>query len=166
MLFCTKSIENMQLKLLLHLQGANEFGILWFWIIPLLILIKKSTCLCTLLFKSNGILSSNAYSIYRSSLIWSKLLTWHLPGILRWLCEISYTYDYSSRLGDHSESGRFEKRDIKALATGRAFGGYFNIRDRLVWGFKLFLFHGIEMKLTHTFHILMIIRRVWATIQN
>ena len=46
---------------------------------------------------------------------------------------ISYTYDYSSRLDDHSKLERFEKRDIKALATGRAFGGYFNIRDRLVY---------------------------------
>ena len=41
------------------------------------------------------------------------------------------------------------KRDIKTLATGSGFGGYFNIRDILVWELKLFLFHWIEMKLMH-----------------
>ena len=51
------------------------------------------------------------------------------------------------RLGGHSKSIRFEKRNIKTLATGRVLGGYFNMRDRLVWKFKSFLFHGIEMKL-------------------
>ena len=35
------------------------------------------------------------------------------------------------------------------LATGTLFGGYFNIRDRLVWEFNLFVYHGIEIKLGH-----------------
>ena len=87
--------------------------------------------------------------IYRSSIFWSKLLAWHLSGDLWGWCEISYAYDYSSRLYDHSKSVRFEKRDIKMLATGTVFGGYFNLRDRLLWELKLFLFHWIEMKLAH-----------------
>ena len=58
-------------------------------------------------------------------------------------------HDYSSRLCDHSKSVSFEKRNIKMIATGSVFGGYFNIRDKSVWEFKLFLFHGIEMKLMH-----------------
>ena len=96
-----------------------------------------------------GFFSSNSYLIYRSSIFWSELLTWHLPGILWWCCEIPYTYDYSSRLGDHSKSVRFEKHNFKTLATGSVLGGYFNICDRLVWEFKLFLFHAIEIKLMH-----------------
>ena len=103
----------------------------------------------TLLFKSNGIYFSNAYLIYRSSIFWSNILTWHLSGVLWGGCEISHDYDYSSRLSDHSKSVRFEKRDIKTLATGTVFGGYFIIRDRLLWEFKLFLFHGIVMTLVH-----------------
>ena len=63
--------------------------------------------------------------------------------------KFSYAYDYSSRLYDHSKSVRFEKRDIKTLAIGTVFGGYFIIRNRLLWELKLFLFHGIEMKLVH-----------------
>ena len=72
----------------------------------------------TLLIKSNGIYFSNAYFIYRSSIFWSKLLTWHLSCVLSGWCEISDAYDYSSLLYDHSKSVRFEKRDIKTLATG------------------------------------------------
>ena len=106
-------------------------------------------CYCTLLFKSNGIYFSNAYLIYPWSIFWSKLLTWHLSSVWWGWCEISYAYDYSSRLNDHSKSIRFEKRDIKTLATGTVFGGYFIIRDRMLWELKLFLFHGIEMKLVH-----------------
>ena len=104
---------------------------------------------CSLLFKSNGIYFSNAYLIYRSSIFWSKLLTWHLSGDLWGWCEISYAYDYSSRLYDHSKSVRFEKRNIKMLATGTVFSGYLIIRDRLLWELKSFLFHWIEMKLAH-----------------
>ena len=104
---------------------------------------------CTLQFKSNGIYFSNAYLIYPWSIFWSKLLTWHLSSVWWGWCEISYAYDYSSRLNDHSKSIRFEKRDIKTLATGTVFGGYFIIRDRLFWELKLFLFLGIEMKLVH-----------------
>ena len=85
--------------------------------------------------------------MHQSLIYFSKLLTWHLSSVLWSLCEISYTYDYSSRLGDHSKSVRFEKHDFKTLATGTIFGGYFNICDRLVWEFKSFLFRGIEMKL-------------------
>ena len=106
-------------------------------------------CRFTLLFKSNGIYFSNAYLIYRSSIFWSKLLTWHLSGVIWGWCKISIAYDYSSRLYDHSKSERFEKRDIKTLATATVFGGYFIIRDRLLWELNLFLFHGIEMKLVH-----------------
>ena len=97
--------------------------------------------------------------------IWSidhQYLTWHLSGILWWKCEIAYTYDYSSRLGDHSKSVRFEKRDIRTLVTEAVFGGYFTIRGRLVQGFKLFLFHGIERKLVHT--ITVCIFRYWNEI--
>ena len=104
---------------------------------------------CTLLFKINGIYFSNAYLIDWSSVIWSKLLTWHLSGVLWGRCEISYAYNHSSRLYDQSKSVWCEKRDIKSLATGTVFGGYFIIRDRLLWKLKLFLFHGIEMKLVH-----------------
>ena len=43
---------------------------------------------CTLLFKSNGIYFSNAYLIYWSSISWSKLLTWHLSGVLWGWCDI------------------------------------------------------------------------------
>ena len=107
------------------------------------------TTTCTRLFKSNGIYFSNAYLIYQSSIFWSKLLTWHFTGILWGWCEILYAYDYSSRLYDHSKSVSFEKRDIKTFATGTDFGGCFIMRDRLLWELKLFLFHGIEMKLVH-----------------
>ena len=51
---------------------------------------------------------------------------------------MSYSYDYSLRLGDRLKSVKFEKRDIKTLATGTALGGYFNIGDRLVWEFNFF----------------------------
>ena len=107
----------------------------------------------TLLFKSNGIYFSNAYLIYRASIFWSKLLIWHSSGVLWEWCEISYAYDYPLRLYDHSKSVRFKKRDIKTLATGSVFGGYFIIRDRLLWELKLFLFHGIDMKLVHKINV-------------
>ena len=103
----------------------------------------------TILFKSNGIDFSNAYLIFRPSIFWCKLLTRHLSGVLWGRCEMSYAYDYSSRLYDHSKSVRFEKRDIKTFATVTVFGGYFIICDRLLWELKLFLFHGIQMKLVH-----------------
>ena len=61
----------------------------------------------------------------------------------------SYTYDYSLRLAHHSKSVSFENRDIKTLTTGAVFVIHFNIRDRLVCEFKLFIFHGIEMKLMY-----------------
>ena len=96
----------------------------------------------TLLFKSNGILFSNVYSTYQSSIFWSKLLIWHLSGILWSYCEISYTYDYSSGQGDHSKLVRFEKRDVKTFVIGSVFAGHFSIYDRLVLEFKLFLFLG------------------------
>ena len=65
--------------------------------------ITGNSVLCsTLLFKSNGIYFSNAYLINRSSIFWSKLLSWHLSGVLWWRCEISHAYGYSSRLYDHS----------------------------------------------------------------
>ena len=55
-----------------------------------------------------------------------------------------YTHD-TSLLGDHSKSVRFEKRNVKTLATWTLFGGYFHVRDTLVWELKLFLFYRIEM---------------------
>ena len=97
--------------------------------------------ICTLLFKSIEFFFSNAYLRYQYLIFWSKLPTWHLPNIL---CEISYTYDYSSRQSDHSKPVRFEKRDIKALANGTVFSGYFAIWDRWVWEFKLFYFMRYE----------------------
>ena len=104
----------------------------------------------TLLHKNNAIYLLNAYLIDRSSIFWSNLLTWHSSGVLWGWCEIiSYAYDYSSSLYDHSKSVRFEKRDIKMLATGTVFGGYFIIRDGLLWELKLILFRGIEMKLVN-----------------
>ena len=110
---------------------------------------RLTAIVSTLLFKSNGIYFTNAFLIYRSLIFWNKLLSWHLSSFFWGWCEISYAYDYSSRLYDHSKSVRFEKRDIKTLATGTVFGGYFIIRDRLLWELKLFLFHWIEMKLVH-----------------
>ena len=45
----------------------------------------------TLLIKSKRIYISNAYFIYRSSIFWSKLLTWHLSCVLSGWCEISHS---------------------------------------------------------------------------
>ena len=48
-----------------------------------------------------------------------------------------------------SKWGMFKKRYIKALATRIVFGGYYNIRGRLFYEFKLYLFQGIKIKLVH-----------------
>ena len=64
-------------------------------------------------------------------------------------CEIWHAYDYSSHLYDHSKSVRLKKRDIKTLAMGTDFGGYFIIPDGLLWELKLFIFNGVDMKLVH-----------------
>ena len=58
----------------------------------------------------------------------------------------------------------WKKRDIKTLATGRVFGGHFNTRDRSVWEFKLFLFHGIEMKLMHKITAILCVFGSWTII--
>ena len=89
-------------------------------------------CECTLLFKSYGIYFSNTYLTFRSSIFWSKPLTWHLSGVLVGGCEISNAYDYSSCLYNHSKSVRFEKHDIKTLTVGTGFGGNFIICERLL----------------------------------
>ena len=106
---------------------------------------RKPTTMCTLLFKVMG--------FFLEMHIW--LINHHYfeasfyPDIYQvfWDDNVKFHIDYSSRIGVHSKSVRCEKRDWEL--TGRVFGGYFNICDRLVWEFKSFLFHGIDMKLMH-----------------
>ena len=45
--------------------------------------------------------------------------------------------------------GMVKKHDFKTLVTGTVFGGYFNVRNRLMWELKLFLFDRIEMMLEY-----------------
>ena len=55
--------------------------------------------------------------------------------------------------------GMVKKHDVKTLVTGTVFGGYFNVRDKLIWEFKLFQFDRIEMMLEYKISVCVI--RVW-----
>ena len=67
-------------------------------------------------------------------------------GIITW--DLIYLWSFISSRRPFKIS-KIWKCDIKTFTSGTAFGGYHNIRDRLGWEFKSFMFHRIEMKLLY-----------------